>query len=228
MTVTSAEFSLALTVTSGNNYDVFVYSNAGTATLELSAAWTNATTRSVALAMQDGIWVKSSDHSRRYVGTIRATGTNTTEDSALNRFVYNYRNQQRRPLLITDSTSSWTYSGSWREARGQITNVWNYVTGMAYEVVTAQVMACASAAINTGNMSVGVGIDNTNANSAILYGSGGQNQGALPTLAFYRGSPGLGYHQISWIEQATTGGEYYGNANLDNDQIAGMSGEVMA
>ena len=69
---TFTERSLALTVTSGKNYDVFAYNNSGTVTLELSAAWTNDTTRADALTTQNGVTVKSGATTRRWLGTIRA------------------------------------------------------------------------------------------------------------------------------------------------------------
>lgn len=228
--ITSPQVSLALSITSGNNYDVFAFSTSGSGvlSLELSSAWSSATARANALAQQDGVWVKSADHSRRYLGTIRATGTNITEDSQLNRFCYNFYNQQSRPLLVNDSTQNWTSPiGGWHQARGQSTNNFNYVCGMTWEKISVVVQACQSG-INTSNNSVGVGIDSSTVNSAGLYGSGGQNNGALPTLAFYKGSPGLGYHQIVWLEWIGTAGEFYGQANNIANQIAGMAGEVNA
>ena len=63
---TFTERSLSLTLTSGKNYDVFLYDNSGTLTLELSAAWTNDTTRADALTTQDGVYVKSGATTRRW------------------------------------------------------------------------------------------------------------------------------------------------------------------
>jgi len=76
---TFSEISLSLTITSGKNYDVFI--NSAATTLSLSAAWTNDTTRADALGTQDGTTVLSSDHTLLWLGTIRASGTNTTADS---------------------------------------------------------------------------------------------------------------------------------------------------
>ncbi len=112
------ERSLALTITSGKNYDVFLYNNSGTITLELSAAWTDDNTRATALVLQDGIYVKSGATTRRYVGTIRASGTNQTSDSGGGtttqvggqRYVWNYYNRVGRWLAVFDSTDSWTYA----------------------------------------------------------------------------------------------------------------------
>src|SRR5262249_42359234 len=95
----TAEVSLVLSgLTSGKNYDVFAFWNGSAIVLELSAAWTTDTSRADALIRQNGVLVKGSNTVRRYVGTIRTTGTTTTEDSRAKRYVYNYYNQRPRQL----------------------------------------------------------------------------------------------------------------------------------
>ena len=88
------ETSLSLSgYTADTNYDIWAYDNAGTLALA-STAWTNATTRATALALQNGVYVKSGDATRRYLGTIRTTATaGQSEDSASKRFVWNYYNR---------------------------------------------------------------------------------------------------------------------------------------
>lgn len=112
------ERSLALSgLTADKNYDVFLYDNAGTLTLELSAAWTNDTTRADALATQDGVYVKDGAATRRWLGVIRTTSTSTIEDSETNRFVWNLYNQTARVCKSSAAIStSHTYStGALRE-----------------------------------------------------------------------------------------------------------------
>jgi hypothetical protein len=105
------ERSLSLSVTANKNYDVFVYNNSGTLTMELSSAWTDDYNRADALMHLDGVLVKASDNTRRYVGSVRASGTNTTEDSETKRFVWNYYNRVSRTLRAS-STTSHTYSST--------------------------------------------------------------------------------------------------------------------
>lgn len=106
------ERSLVLAgLTSGRNHDVFGYNSAGTLVLEL-AAWTNDTTRAAALAQQDGVWVKSGDPTRRYLGTIRTTSASTTEDSLTKRFVWNADNRVQRALEKGMGSSSHTYTSA--------------------------------------------------------------------------------------------------------------------
>src|SRR3990167_10006980 len=83
------EISLALTLTSGNNYDVWLYDNAGTLTLE-TLIWTNDTTRATALVTQNGVLSKTGVLTRRYVGSFYCTATDQTEHSYARRMVDNY------------------------------------------------------------------------------------------------------------------------------------------
>lgn len=161
----ASEVSLALSVTSGTNYDVWLYDDAGTLTLDLTA-WTNATTRATALAFNNGFLTRSGDATRRYVGSIRASGSNTTEDSLGKRFVINWHNAQERRLLARpgysdgNTTSSYTAtSTSWARANGG--------TGSRVEFLTlggrpVKFNACGFATANTNsNARVGIGFDST-------------------------------------------------------------------
>jgi hypothetical protein len=94
------EISLSLSMAANKNYDVFIYSNTGTPTLELSAAWTDDTTRADALTLVNGVRVKSSNNTRRYLGTIRSISVNTTADALRLRFVWNECNQLQREVKI--------------------------------------------------------------------------------------------------------------------------------
>lgn len=120
---------LSYTLTSlnaGYNRDVFLYPNAGVPALELSADWTNDTTRSEALTTIDGFRVKNSDHSRLLVGTIRSVTSTTTCDVAGlatsmtigRRFVANEFHKRLRPTGFFDTGadfgSPYDYSGSYK------------------------------------------------------------------------------------------------------------------
>lgn len=212
---TSAEVSLALTATSGKNYDVFGYDNAGTLTLELSAAWTDDTTRADALTTQDGVYVKSGATTRRWLGTIRASGANVTADSAGGsssqvggtRFVWNAYNQVRRYLAVIDTTNSWSYTtDTWRQANAAAGNKVEYITGAAELTVVANIYGQVNLQANSAvGAKVGVGVDSTSAAS-------GLRQMAYTTIAApasldspvaagYQGQPGLGYHYLAWLEK---------------------------
>ncbi len=162
--------------------------------------------RSDAIATQDGVPVKSSDHSRRLVGTIRTTGTTTTEDSLANRFVWNAQNQVIRPMLAVDTTASWNYTtATWRQARAQTTNQLSYVTGDIGTTVQARINVDSFNTNASGiTRAVAVGVDSTTTPSStglpgVTAASGSQRQ---THNADYVGTPGLGYHTLVWLEES--------------------------
>lgn len=228
---TFTERSLSLSsLTSGKNYDVFLYDNSGTLTLELSAAWTTDTARADALTTQDGVHVKSGATTRRYLGTIRTTGTTTTEDSAGGtttnvggkRFVWNLYNRVARYLAVIDTTNTWSYNtASWRYANNNSGNRVEYVVGLSLDEVWADIAQTASA--QTGGYGyVGVGVDTTSSRTgrvSNVYIQTGSVNGNL--LASYRGYPGIGYRFLAWLE-------YGGAATLDRQGDNGESGVTQA
>lgn len=161
---TFSEVSLALgTLISGRNYDVFLYDNAGTKTLE-AVSWTGDNARTTALATQDNVYVKSGATARRYVGTFRTTSTTTTEDSATKRFVWNMDNREPEILFANpaynDNNSDTTYT-----LTGASVTALNGGTGSKTEmvcglqtIVEVQVRFCGNCSA-AGGTTVGVGID---------------------------------------------------------------------
>jgi len=224
-----SERSLALAgLTSGKNYDVFLYDASGTLTLELSAAWASDIARTDAVTLQDGIVVKASAASRRLVGTLRTTSPTTTEDSATHRFVWNRYQRLARFLRVIDTTNTWTWnSATWHQANASAANQVDYVVGASEDVVEALVLGIANGAAGVAG-AVGIGIDTTTANSAVILNemNQGVNSGNPIGVARYRGYPGLGYHYVAWLEYARAGTmTMQGDANLADEQ-AGLTVEV--
>lgn len=97
-----SQLSRTLTsLTSGKNYDVFAFASSGSATFDLAPAWTNDTTRSTGITLQNGVYVNAAQFtsvlsstvvpasSAVLLGTIRTTSSSTTESSAAKGFVAN-------------------------------------------------------------------------------------------------------------------------------------------
>lgn len=198
----------------GENYDVFVCISGGMPDLELSAQWTTNIARADALALQDGVVVKSSDHTRTWVGTMRASGSGVTADARGGtttqvggaRYVWNAYNRRLRALAVFDSANSWSYtSNTWRNANGATSplNGVEYVTGDASVNVYAHVTGLWLGAGNLNQSATNsIGIDGTTP-------SGWRSSGYVPGVAqvmmslsaTYIGMPGLGYHVLNWIEK---------------------------
>lgn len=224
------ERSIALSgLTSGKNYDVFLYNNSGTPALELSAAWSTDTSRTDALSAQDGVLMKASDNTRRYLGTFRATASNTTEDSRARRFLWNYFHRLKKNLLVNEGTDSWSYSANtWRQANGGATNQVEFVIGESDVLVTARALGIIQASSGTLNYyATGIGVDSTTVNSATLIGGGTDSTVVNQIWAQYHGFPGVGYHSLTWLErgEGTTGISVWGD---NGDSSARYQSGLMA
>jgi len=203
--------SLALgTLSSGVNYDTFMYSNSGTLTLA-SSSWASNTARTTAISLQDGVYVKTSDKSYRYLGTFRTTTTTTTEDSEAKRFVYNVNNQVPRHSLgvlgYVNNNAAVTFTlsslNTWVALNGGVGNKCEWVNGLTSTcMLVGEGFAVAGAA---GYVIIGIGIDSTTNGDFIVLQSDNTatatfGRGASKAYAFT-----LGYHYIS-LNGYTTGG----------------------
>lgn len=204
-TYTFTERSLALgTLTSAKNYDVFLYNNSGTLTLE-ALAWSTDTARATALVLTNGVYLKSGQTTRRYLGTFRTTSATTTEDSATKRLVWNFNNRVSKNTYVFETTGAWTYqTAAWRYANNNSNNKFEFVAGLAEDVISAMVTVTtyATTAIVAYYPSAAL-----NTTSGIpTYTSSGQayTSGALTWIAQRHSNlsamPQLGYNYVAWLE----------------------------
>lgn len=231
-TYTSAEFSIALgTLASGLPYDVFCFNNAGTPTLELNA-WTNGTTRSTLLVLQNGILVKSGVTTRRYLGTFYTTATTTTEDSYAKRYLWNYYNRVNRPMKRFETTSTWNYTtATIRQANASTLNQLNFLIGVQEDAVTAILQAGVFNATNNILVSVGIGLDSTTAfaaNSTSGSLTTNANANGMPASSQYMDFPTAGVHYLSWLEDSSATGTttWIGNNNFPGSNPSGIIGVI--
>jgi len=232
VTRSSAQFSLALgTLTSGRPYDVFCYDNAGTPTLEF-LSWTNDTTRATALAYQDGVLVKTGDATRRYLGTFYTTSTTATEDSAANRYLWNYYHRATRKMLRRESTASWTYNTlTMRQANGSTSNQLNLVVGVAEDAVRATLITAAESTVTGNSLYTPIGLDSTTTVSTESVGglyqiaTGGRR---YQSLASWSSVVSAGRHYIAWLEQGGGGTDTFIGAAGPANMAFGLIGEVLA
>lgn len=103
-------------------------------------------TRATALAVQDGVYVKSGDPTRKYLGTFKTTGAGQlTADNRAQRYIWNYYNRRARSLLKQELTNVWTYGSTtpaWRAANNDARNRVEFVCGMAEDPVRLEAAGC--------------------------------------------------------------------------------------
>ena len=206
--VSPAQISLALSgLTTGKNYDAFVDWNGGTPALVLGPAWTNDTTRATALVPQDGINVLTGTLTSRWVGTIRASSATTTEDTFLQRYVWNAYNRQPRALSQADGTGHTYSSSTVRQWNATAANKVEFVLGLAGQSFLASVAGDMSPDTTSGFTQTGIALD-----SLTVMGSGTTGastytkiQGASVTRGL-TGNTGFifpttaGYHFLAMLE----------------------------
>lgn len=230
---TFTERSIAVPATTSTMYDVFLYDNSGTLTLEL-LAWTNDTTRATALTTQNGVLVKTGATTRRYLGSCRTTAVSgQTEDSLAKRYVWNYYNRVVRPMRVTEATDSWTYhTATIRQARASTANQLDLVIGVSEDIVTAEVSAIVGNTNANVGVMAGIGLDSTTANATGFVGGLVETAVADITLSpkgSWKGFTGVGRHFLAWLEYsgATATTTWYGDGGDATLMQAGIHGEVL-
>lgn len=203
---TFSEFSLSLSgLTANTNYDVFIYDNAGTPTIDTLTAWTNATTRATSLVYQNGVLVKSGAATRRYVGTIRTTGTTgQTNDDKLKRFVWNYYNRVVRRMVRKGSSSHTYTTAAYRQMNDDTANQIELVRGVSEDSVFLSCTAAFSNSTANTFAVTTIGLDGTTPLSdmqvANMYTS--VSNIANAGFGFVRDQPTAGYHYYVWLQYA--------------------------
>lgn len=233
-TLAFTELSIAVPATTSQMYDVWVYNNSGVAALEL-LAWTNDSSRATALALQNGVLVKSGVTTRRYVGSFRTTTVSgQTEDSFAKRYVWNYYNRCDRSMRnVIETTDSWPYSTkTWRQANGSATNQVGFVYGVAEDRIelTAVGMGTGDSS-GTQVLYTGIGIDSTTTlATGCLVGVMSQANGAYTTsmVSKLNTYPAAGFHTGVWLEAGpgTGAATFYGDNGQPTFQQSGIQGTV--
>ncbi len=197
------------------NYDLFLYDNAGTLTLE-TLAWSSATARATLLTYQDGVLVKSGASTRRYMGTIRTVAAGQTEDSQAKRFVFNAQNRVPRRSFSQDTTYNWTYASGSFAAANSGNAVWKreFLVGIdEAEPVKADVHLY-SIPPGGGYCSVSIGLDSTGV--AATGASVNYRPWQGEQIASFTGYLGVGYHYLNGIHKVSGGtATFYGRITVD-------------
>lgn len=197
--------SVSVPAVTNTNFDIFAYNNSGTLALQ-TVNWTNDTTRATAITRQDGIYCKSDDLGKRYLGTVRTTGVSgQTEDSRTNRFVWNYYNRVFRQFYKSEATSHSYGSVSWRYWNNSFMGCY-FVVGLVDEVIT---VGWASRVGGTGYPWTGLGLNSTSpivGDGGVTFVSGADNTGGGPIGAAIVLEPRTGLNSVSIIESDAVDG----------------------
>jgi hypothetical protein len=130
---TLTQISIAVPAVADQMYDLFVYDNAGTLTLE-ATAWTNDTTRATALTTQNGVYVKTGATNKRYAGSFRTKTSGQASDDPRWRHVWNYYNRMTKPAYFAATVGAHAYTtNTWRQRAADTTQQIDFIQGVADE-----------------------------------------------------------------------------------------------
>lgn len=211
LTLTS-DLSLSLAgYTASRLYDIFVYNNAGTPTLE-SAIWTNATTRATALTTQNGVLVKSGATTRRYLGTIYINSSGgQTDDSALKRNVFNYYHRAQRTLTVNEATNHTYGTTSYRLWNNSETdNRLELVIGVAKDDIEIDVSTAVKAGADGSSARTRIYIDGTGAGSP----ASNYNNQYVVGAAVVKTALAAGFHYINLFEYGDHASSTFSNFRM--------------
>lgn len=229
VTYTLSEITISLTgLAADKNYDVFVYDNGSGTVIAESVVWTGDTTRATALALQDGVYVKSGTVTKRYIGTYRTTSTiGQCEDSVTKRYVWNYYNRIERDFYLIEATNSWTYAtATWRAWNSSTSNRFSFVRGVNEEPVSVNFIPNASEA-GAVAASAGIGLDWTSGAPGVTSINGqliSTTATAMP--AIYIGKPSEGFHYLQFVEFASGATVTFYGDNGGTQMQSGATGKL--
>jgi hypothetical protein len=237
-------------VANNSGYDIFVWNDGGTLRATRGPAWSSIAVGSSSrgtgagtteLELLEGRYVNKFDITngplaRRglYVGSIKSDGSSQINDSQAIRNVWNQYNRTERPVKVTDTTDTWTYTtNTWRQANGNTANLVEYFCGFAEDA--ADITAAANAANSAAavDFAVSVGLNSSTAKSADSYGGYGQSQSSdriFFMTSRYTGIPPAGRNQFVWLETSSATGTttWFGDGGVPNNMTNGLKGVVMA
>jgi hypothetical protein len=220
-TFSEISISLATGYAANTMYDVFIFDNAGTKTLELTA-WTTqggyasptatASARSTGsvLALQDGVYVKSGSPNKRYLGTVRTNATaGFISDGPTQRFLWNMYNRVYKEMDVSDSTASTYATVTTRIYRNVSTNIVEFIIGLdRYATVNIKIGTVTFASPNPGAVPVGIGLDVTNSfNTTAVFTNTG-TAALRGSASDHLTSTGAGYHYLAMIQTGVAGGNF--------------------
>jgi len=232
--VVFTEKSISLPATTATMYDVWGYYDAPNNALALELlSWSSGTARATNLGTQDGTYVKSTDSTRLYLGSVyTGASSGQSEDSVLKRYLWNMYNRVARPLVAVDGTNTWSYStATIRQANNNTANKVDVIIGLQEDLIHIEVYGkCLHSTTTAKASNVYVGLDSTTAGTNDLVYQDGctSSQNARPQ-AVYNRTCAIGKHYFAWLEKAsgTATHTWYGD-NGSTDQQCGLFGWIMA
>jgi len=227
--------------TAGLPFDVFMYWDGSDLALEV-VNWSTATPspaqRAAQIAKQDGVWIKTGDATRRYIGSVRprsATQYQVRRDARVGTApggidYYNVDNTVIQVVSIRASNgSSWIYNSTvLRQANGDPTAQIDTIAGIPRDTAALTLVVAVrcsdAAASNKAAASIGSGSvvqDGTRSHPTVNSGVGDRQ-----IVAGLNDAVRMGVFSYLWLESGTGAGTTTFLGQTDLDTHSGMTALV--
>lgn len=204
-----SEVSLSLSgSTPSTIYDIFIYHNGNNIVLE-KINWASNSTRNIPIILNNGIYVSSTNSSKRYIGSIMTTTASTTEDSESRRLVWNYNNPIYKKIYAADSTLHTYTTQSYRPYRNSTntgTTKAEFINGLSNNTIFLSLHSDHFSESNFSSVALGVDslVPNTDIINGIYVSFGsphGHSNISTSTNSIY---PSIGYHYLQVLQYGST------------------------
>jgi hypothetical protein len=209
-----SEVSLAVTGrTTDLPFDVFAFLNNGAVTLEF-LNWASATARATGLAKVDGVWTKTGDATRRYLGSIRPRSATSFHwvtsglDAPCKLDLWNADNKIDVAFQLRTGTNTWAYTlATWRQAQGSVNYQVDIMVGLQESYFTADLLVSSRNSTISIPRQVGIGFDSTTAFTGVTSATANTVASIeCDQNARISNQPGIGRHFYAWLEISTATG----------------------
>lgn len=209
-----SEPSLAVTGrTTDLPFDIFAFINSGTVALEF-LDWSTATARATGLVRTNGVWTKSGDVTRRYVGSCRPRSATTFhwvlngDDLPVKLDLFNADNRVEHSFTLRALTNTWNYTtATWRQAQASANYQVDFMVGLQEEFIEATLQVSSRNSTISIPRQVGIGYDSTTAFTGTTSATANTVASIeCDQIARIKKQPTIGRHFIAWLEISTATG----------------------
>jgi hypothetical protein len=218
-------------------FDIFAFWTGAVVSLEV-LNWTSGTARATAIARQNGVWTKSGDATRRYLGTVRPRSATTfairrtpnwsTGTAAID--IWNVDNRKQTNAVIQSPGSDWTYStATYRQANATAAAQIDTIAGLAGDCASLVLLATVSSTGVGAGDKAGIAISGPLTSSQTylrVFATVNATVGTVQLTAFSHDQVPLGIGAFKWLEKGTGSGTntWYGDTVTENQ--TGLAGVI--
>jgi hypothetical protein len=162
----------------------------------------------------NGVWTKTGDQTRRYLGSCRPRSATTYHwvlngtDAPVKLDLWNVDNRVEMSFNLVASTNTWTYTtATWRQAQGSTNYQVDIMVGLQEDFFESTLITSSRNSTISIPRQCGIGYDSTTAfNGETAATTNTVASIEACQMARIKNQPGIGRHFYAWLEISTATG----------------------